>query len=249
MKKGQTNISYTEFPPEVVEEIGYYVYRLIDPRNYETFYVGKGKGNRVFAHVKGTLKFTDAMLKEGDDEYSAKMHLIKEILDEGKEVLYIIHRWGLKEKEALLVESALIDCYPRLTNQISGFDHEHGLTTVEDLIHLFKAPEYVEPGFKYVIIKVKQDTIDNNNGDRYKATRKAWNADLKKVSNYDYVFSVTNGVVKAVYKVIDWYNYVDNHVAFDGELAPDNILRQFVGKKIPAKYRKKGLANPFLYSK
>ena len=30
----------------------YYVYRLIDPRTYQTFYVGKGKGDRVFQHVK-----------------------------------------------------------------------------------------------------------------------------------------------------------------------------------------------------
>ena len=34
-------------------KMNYYVYRLIDPRNGETFYVGKGKGNRVFQHMKG----------------------------------------------------------------------------------------------------------------------------------------------------------------------------------------------------
>lgn len=42
-----------EFSQEVINEIGFYVYRLIDPRNGNTFYVGKGKGNRVFAHMKG----------------------------------------------------------------------------------------------------------------------------------------------------------------------------------------------------
>jgi hypothetical protein len=31
------------FPPGVGERLGTYVYRLIDPRNGETFYVGKGK--------------------------------------------------------------------------------------------------------------------------------------------------------------------------------------------------------------
>jgi len=40
------------FPPEVIEKLKTYVYRLIDPRNGET-YVGKGKGNRVFAHIRG----------------------------------------------------------------------------------------------------------------------------------------------------------------------------------------------------
>ena len=42
------NFKINEFPSEVIKELGYYVYRLIDPRNGETFYVGKGKGNRIF---------------------------------------------------------------------------------------------------------------------------------------------------------------------------------------------------------
>ncbi len=45
-----------EFPKGVAEKIGNYVYRLIDPRNGETFYVGKGKDNRVFDHIKGAEK-------------------------------------------------------------------------------------------------------------------------------------------------------------------------------------------------
>lgn len=38
----------TKFPPGVTEMLNFYVYRLIDPRNGQTFYVGKGRGNRVF---------------------------------------------------------------------------------------------------------------------------------------------------------------------------------------------------------
>lgn len=40
------------FPQEVIDKIRWYVYRLIDPRNGETFYVGMGKGNRIFAHIR-----------------------------------------------------------------------------------------------------------------------------------------------------------------------------------------------------
>ena len=36
------------FTAEVTEQLKYYVYRLIDPRNGQTFYVGKGKGNRLY---------------------------------------------------------------------------------------------------------------------------------------------------------------------------------------------------------
>jgi|GEM_PF-7020802 len=32
------------FPPEVIEKLKTYVYRLVDPRDGETFYVGKGRG-------------------------------------------------------------------------------------------------------------------------------------------------------------------------------------------------------------
>ena len=44
------------FTKEVIDQLQYYVYRLIDPRTGQTFYVGKGKGNRVFAHVNDALK-------------------------------------------------------------------------------------------------------------------------------------------------------------------------------------------------
>lgn len=36
--------------PYVAEQLGWYVYLLRDPRDAEVFYVGKGRGNRVFAH-------------------------------------------------------------------------------------------------------------------------------------------------------------------------------------------------------
>ena len=33
----------------------YYVYCLVDPRNNQPFYIGKGKDNRVFAHRQAAL--------------------------------------------------------------------------------------------------------------------------------------------------------------------------------------------------
>ena len=67
------------FTPEVADRLKYYVYRLIDPRNGETFYVGKGIGNRVFSHVKGELEVDDDIVTE-------KYQRIREIRVDGFEL-------------------------------------------------------------------------------------------------------------------------------------------------------------------
>ena len=67
------NFKINAFPSEVIKELNYYVYRLIDPRNGETFYVGKGKGNRVFEHLKTAIK--------NDDEVDLEEYEILKIVD------------------------------------------------------------------------------------------------------------------------------------------------------------------------
>ena len=56
------------FPPGVAERLKWYVYRVIDPQNGETFCVGKGQNDRIFAHAKGALSTTD-------DEAAADLNL------------------------------------------------------------------------------------------------------------------------------------------------------------------------------
>ena len=79
-----------EFPQGVAEQLKWYVYRLIDPRNGETFYVGKGQRNRIFQHAKGALSRI-----EDEDEVDLKTQRIKEIEAAGLEVGHLVHRHGI----------------------------------------------------------------------------------------------------------------------------------------------------------
>lgn len=89
-------MSANGFPPEVLEQLGYYVYRLVDPRDGATFYVGKGTGNRVFQHAAEAL---------GENADTLKIGRIRDIRANGASVQHVIHRHGLTEKEAFEVES------------------------------------------------------------------------------------------------------------------------------------------------
>ena len=101
------------FSQSVIEKLGYYVYILIDPRSNETFYIGKGQGNRIFSHLQCAIKFPNE---------SDKIKTIKEIMNAGYRVQHYILRHGLTENVALEIESAIIDFVglANLTNQLSG---------------------------------------------------------------------------------------------------------------------------------
>ncbi|MGY6520507.1 MAG: ADP-ribosylglycohydrolase family protein [Mongoliitalea sp.] len=90
----------------------FYVYVYIDPRNYEEFYYGKGKGSRKEAHLK---------FDENAENDSGKTKIIREIKKEGLEPIIKVIAKGLTEKEALLVEKTLIWKLGKiLTNKSSG---------------------------------------------------------------------------------------------------------------------------------
>jgi len=91
---------------EIIDE--YYVYVYIDPRNFEEFYYGKGRGNRKNAHLT-------------DESDSEKVKRIKAIKKEGLEPIIKVIAKDLTEKEAFLIEKTLIWKLGRtLTNRSSG---------------------------------------------------------------------------------------------------------------------------------
>ncbi len=86
----------------------YYVYVYIDPRNFEEFYYGKGKGNRKGAHLV-------------DDSDTEKVKIINAIKKVGLNPIIKVIAKNLTEQEAFLVEKTLIWKLGRnLTNISSG---------------------------------------------------------------------------------------------------------------------------------
>ena len=152
------------FSPDVSRKLGWYVYRLIDPRNGETFYVGKGRGNRVFSHIR------DEPELEGDD-LDNRIRRIRDIRVAGFEVAHVIHRHGMDERTAFEVEAALIDAYPGLTNIAGGTgSSDYGAMHAKEIIRRYAAEPAVFE-HKALLISVNRSVAERS---LYEATRYAW---------------------------------------------------------------------------
>lgn len=106
------------FLPGVAEKLGYYVYALIDPRDDRIFYVGKGKGDRVYQHARHAQKVGSESRAE------LKLGRIQEIHAEALDVRVELIRRGLSEETAFELEAALMDTLElagvRLMNLVAG---------------------------------------------------------------------------------------------------------------------------------
>ena len=106
----------------------YYVYCLVDPRNNQTFYIGKGKGNRIFAHRQAALNMLrkSDLLEENETARTLKIKTIQEINGMNLQILNYILSHGLTESEAYASENALIKYVQliqglSLTNLVKGY--------------------------------------------------------------------------------------------------------------------------------
>jgi len=236
------------FTKEVQDRLEYYVYRLIDPRNGETFYVGKGKGNRVFAHAKGEIDFED-------DAINDKLKRIREIRLDNFEVAHVIHRHGLDEETAFEVEAALIDAYPEVTNLVGGRASDaRGLMHSQQIIDRYQASP-LELRHSAILINVSRTVLEK---DVYQAVRYAWKIDPKKASKAKLVLAVVQGLVVGVFVPDKWLEATTQNFpgvpadmpgrwGFIGNEAPHAIKEQYLRRRVPDGMRKKGAANPIRY--
>lgn len=228
-----------EFSNAVCERIGYYVYILKDPRNETIFYVGKGKGNRLFQHVQCALEnATD------NDKYN----LIREIHKDGKEVEHFILRHGLEEKLSLEIESTIIDLLgiENLTNSVKGHDTwERGLKTVDEVFQYYdaKAVTFDKP---CIIININRLYTRGISAQKlYDSTRASWIVGTKR-DRAQYAIASYRGLVREVYEIEKWQPNGDRW-EFVGKVAEDKIRDKYLNQSLE-NYIKKGGQNPIRYT-
>ncbi|MDE7414500.1 MAG: endonuclease [Muribaculaceae bacterium] len=210
-------MSGNKFTVRASDSIGYYVYCLVDPRDNKVFYIGKGKGDRTFAHVRNV---------DPEADENEKNRRIAEIGPEN--VRHIIIRHGLTSDEALNLESALIDFMMdsrvnggnSLTNLIHGHhikrkNNEHlkkdlGIMSVEEINAQYPEHPFIpNEGDKIIIVLLNRFKLEDGSNEAnqlYERARGWWWISEEKIKQCTHVLAVYHGIVRAVYcpKSSDW---------------------------------------------
>lgn len=231
------------------EKLKFYVYCLIDPRTERPFYIGKGKGNRVFEHAEDSLN---------ESLESDKLAAIRAIHSEGNRVKTIVIRHGLTEDEAFKIEASLIDTINYfsnwLTNEVLGHGAlKFGLMTTSELARLYNAQPLDELLHPAVIININK-TYERGNGQLsiYEATKEAWVISEKRRNSIKYALSEYQGIIVEAFKIESWYQCLSesknrNRWGFNGAIAEESIRAAYVNKSV-RHVKKRGAANPIRYN-
>lgn len=242
------------FSHKTIAELEYYVYVYSDPNTHRPFYVGKGKGNRVFNHLDDTSE-------------SEKVGKIKEITSMGKEPIIEILAHGLDEETAFKVEAAAIDLIgiDNLTNRQRGHESSvYGKIEVSTLnarySHEELLPEDVTDNIMFIRIN-KLYRNDMTPLELYEATRGYWKVNPDQAGKVDYVLSVYDGMVLEAYIPVEWmkakstfmeredrkeYDENTDRYEFVGRIADKKIRKRYVDKSV-TDFFPVGNANPVKY--
>lgn len=242
------------FSHKTIEALGYYVYVYSDPDTRRPFYVGKGKGNRVFNHMD-------------DQSENEKVRKINDIKARGKEPNIEILAHGLDEETAFKVEAAAIDLIgiENLTNRQRGHESSvYGKIEVSTLdarySHEELDPNDVTDNIMFIRIN-KLYRNDMTSLELYEATRGYWKVNIEQARKVDYVLSVYDGMVLEAYAPAEWLpakaTFMERKDSRDAEGVADRY--EFVGRIADVPVRKKyvdksaslffppGNANPIKY--
>lgn len=196
-----------EFDPQTLVHLNdkFYVYILRDSGNGEVFYVGKGKGNRIFSHE------TEAKSALQTDK--EKLSRIHEIEKRGNHVEHIIIHYGLSESEAFSAESALLNYIKyisphTLTNFQSGH-HSTPAMNAETFNDFYGAKELLVEDIEECVIVIKINrtyTMGQSPEDIKDFVRGHWKLNINRATKAKYIFALFRGWIVGVYEIEKWYS-------------------------------------------
>ena len=221
---------------------------LVDPRNREVFYVGKGTGDRILAHAKEA--------KESKEVHTAKLDRIRAIEERGHEVTHYFIRTGIKtDKEAFAVEQGAIDALKlagmELTNLAAGHgSSQSGAMLLSDLIAELAAPPTQAIQEPTVIFKVNRLWVKGMKDDAVAdITHGFWKIGVQPRAKAQIALAVASGIVRGVYRIEpnSWQNGNrmsgdKNRWGFEPMAAPE--YQELVGTQVRSVFPK-GSQTPF----
>jgi hypothetical protein len=236
--------------PAVAEKLGYYVYLYVDPRTNRTFYVGKGKGARILAHLSQTAE-------------SRKRIALKELKKLGLEAQIEVLAHALPNEEtAYRIEAAVIDLLGLgdLTNEVRGWRSiQLGRLPFNELVSYYdpKPAKVTEPA---LLIRINQRYRHNMSPQElYESTRGIWRLGPRR-DQAKVALAVFHGTVRAVYSIESWHPAGTTAYQtrpprevrdperweFVGSLAPVRVQSKYLGRSVANQFRP-GQQSPTAY--
>tara|TARA_B100000795_G_scaffold249422_1_gene216944 strand:+ start:366 stop:1088 length:723 start_codon:yes stop_codon:yes gene_type:complete len=181
--------------PSILKAMECYVYILSDPSDNEIFYVGKGRGNRVFSHLT-------------DQSDNPKTRKIKEIRAKGLEpkIEFLVH--GVDDHTAKKIEAAIIDLIGKnkLTNKVRGYESSYfGRMDVDQIRSRYES-QRADITENVLLIKLTDSFSYNMSPmDLYDYTRGIWIVAKHRRETVTHVFAVYDGIIQETYNVVSWF--------------------------------------------
>lgn len=217
------------FDVNLREQLGIYVYALIDPRpEYQgVFYIGKaggsGAGNeRIKHHFDEAIR---AIKSTGNVEHASLSLKIRRFLDiwvSGYEVDWAIIRRNIaSEEEAFALEGAVIDALTKVGgHQLTNLQHGHNFKEAgflgREAVLCLSAPVFdasLVPNsaigrnvFLFSIKNTLRGEANPNDDDIFQATHSAWTiAEKWRISNGSLAIGLIEGISVGIYAIEKWH--------------------------------------------
>lgn len=236
-------ITRLQITDDIANELGFYVYAYIDPRDDSVFYVGKGVGSRA----------TDPLLDKTESE---KVALINSIRATGLEPRIDIIAHQLRDDlESSRVEAAIIETLGlgKLTNIVRGhFSIDYPRRTLADLI-IEHSADPVDVSDPALLIRINRQFKYGMSAEAlYECTRGIWVIGERRY-RAKFAMAVYAGIVREVYEIESWHRagstaYVtrdqkilaeknNKRWEFVDHVAPEPVRSQYFGRSVGHLFR------------